>query len=105
MITKAKDTAKVLHLLDKLVFNASNNLTETEATERWTIYTDLVDQITSLHKPNYLHEIHYRLLIGDNINTVFKDIIDRDNELYFILYPYIYILEEFYDFDEIKMFV
>jgi hypothetical protein len=105
MITKAKDTTKVLHLLDKLVFDTSNNLTETEAAERWTIYTDLVDQFKSLNKTNHIHEIHYRILIGENVNSVLIDIIDRDNELYFILYPYIYILEEFYDFDEIKMFV
>ena len=107
MITNAanKNINKVLYELDKIFFKTNNSYSEAEAIERGTTYTELVGQFRALNKQQYIHEIYYRVLVGENINNVFVELINRDNEIYFILYPYIYTLEEFFDFDEIKMFV
>ena len=107
MITKTatKNINKVLYELDKIFFKTNNSYSEAEVIERWTTYNELVDQFRTLNKHHYIHEIYYRVLVGENVNNIFIDLINRDNEIYFILYPYIYKLEEFFDFDEIKMFV
>lgn len=102
---KPKNVSKVLFELEKFFFNTHNNYSELEISERWATYSDIFRQFQNLNKQHYLHEIHYRLLIGENINTIFIDIINRDNEIYVLLYPFTFALEEFHDFDAIKMFV
>lgn len=101
----SKNVCKVLFELEKLFFSTHNNYSEFEITERWTIYTDTFNQFQRLNKPEYLHEIHYRTLVGENINNILIDIINRDNDIYVFLYPFLNTLEEYLDFDTIKMFV
>lgn len=96
-----KNISKILFELEKIFYNTNNPETQ----ERWAIYTELIKQLQTLDKHHYIHELYYRILVGENINNIFVDLINRDDEIYFIMYPYIYALEEFFDFDEIKIFV
>ena len=100
-----KNVNKVLFEIEKFFFATSNNYSNIEILERWNTYTDIIGQLKHLNKQHYLFEIYYRILIGDNMNQIFIDIIDTDSEIYSLLFHYTYILEEFQDFDEIIIFV
>lgn len=104
MVTQ--NTNKLLFKLEYHYLNKRFSYTEKELNERWLIYLEIISRIEDISNDNkYLFEIEYKLLDDNNINLVLIDLINREDELYLLLYPYIYVLEEYLDFDEIEVFL
>lgn len=75
-------------------------------TERWSLYTDIFQQLNLLSKGHYFYEIEYRVLgEATSINRVFLDIINKDDDINQLLYSFTSTLEEYADIDEIKIFL
>jgi hypothetical protein len=73
--------------------------------ERWSAYIEIFTQLIKSNKESYFYELEYRVFSGENINEVLKSIINRDDDLYLLLYHYIYLLEEYVGFDVLKPFI
>lgn len=99
-----KNLNKTLFELEKFYFETNNTYSASDNRERWTDYTDIINQFITSKNTNYIFELYYRVTLDENINGVLIDQINRNNELYPILYPFIHILEEYRNFDEVKIF-
>lgn len=91
--------------IENFYFNNETNYNIKVLKERWSLYNEIFNQLTLLNKGDAFHQIEYRILDGGNINDILKSIINSDDEIYLLLYPFIYVLEEYYDFDGISAFL
>jgi hypothetical protein len=100
-----KKLTRALFELEKNYFETNNSYSTIEHTERWADYTDIISQFIAYNHPKYVFELYYRATNGENINTVLTELINRDNELYLILYPFKHKLKEYQNFDQVKIFL
>lgn len=104
MVTQ--NTNKLLFKLESHYLNKRVRYNQKELNERWSIYLEIISKIEDISNNNdYLYEIEYKLLDDNNLNLILIDIINREDDLYLHLYPYIYVLEEYLDFDNIENFL
>lgn len=103
--TTSRTLNQVLRQIEKHYFTTNNNFKPFELRERWSTYCDIIHQIISINKTHIFHELYYRLGEDENLNSIFTDVINREDDLYLLLYPYINVLEEYLDFDDIRVFL
>jgi hypothetical protein len=85
-------------------FYLSNNNHHPSYLERWVIYTEIINQIVHLKKDQCVYKIYYLLMEGENINTTLIDIINSDDDLFLVLYPYIHQLNEYIANDVVELY-
>lgn len=97
---------QTIRKIENYYFNNETHYNQEILKERWSLYTEIFKQLNLLNKNSYLQEAEYRIVWeNENINTVLRDLINGDDELFMILYPFTYVLEDFSDFDDIKIFL
>ena len=100
-----KNFNQLLNRVEYYYFNNETHYDHNKLQERWSLYVDIFNQLLTLDKLVYLPELEYRIFDGDNINDILVSFIKNDDDLYHMLYPYINLLKEYSDLDEIKIFL
>jgi hypothetical protein len=101
-----KNTNQSITRIENYYFQNEKFYNHETLTERWSLYTDIFNQINILDKGYYFYEIEYRIINEDNsINRVLLDIIRRDEDMDQLLYSFKSVLEDFADLDDIKIFL
>lgn len=97
---------QTIRKIENHYFNNETHYTLETLKERWSLYVEIFNQLNLLNKHSYLQEADYRIVLeNENINIVLRGMIENDDELFMILYPFINFLEEYSDFDDIKIFL
>lgn len=99
-----KSLNRTLFELEKLYFQTNNTYSTSHHRERWLDYSEIINHFIMTGNKNYIFELYYKVLDGENINSVLMELIHRDNEVYLTLYPFNHILEEYKDFDDVRIF-
>ncbi len=102
MVTK---NTQILYKLEVLHNKFNDHYSHNEREERWSLYLEIFELLIHNQNEDYINKINYLLSSGENINEVFINIINNDDDLYFILYPYIGLLTEYLNLDNIKFFL
>lgn len=101
-----RDLNQTIRRIEDYYFTNETHYNQEILKERWSLYTEIFKQLHILNKNSFLQEAYYRIVVGaENINIVLRSMIEGDDEMYMILYPFIYVLEDYSDFDDIKIFL
>lgn len=103
LITKAKNKTPLLDkIYSRYINNISHNISEDDEA-RWEVYGIIIQELCDTNNDVFINEIKYRITDGENPNTVFLDILERQNNesLWFVKKR----LEEFDDEDFLKRFI